>query len=58
MAEEENEIQQVPEQDLINPDDDFTMNLSKHQKKIQRKKSHSSKESYATRSKVHLKPFK
>jgi hypothetical protein len=58
MAEEEDEIQQVPEQDLTHPDDGFTMNISKHQKKIQRKKNHSSKESYATRSKVSLKPFR
>jgi hypothetical protein len=58
MAEEEEGIQQEPEQNLANPDDSFTLNLSKNQKKIQRKKNHSSKESYATRSKVSLKPFK
>jgi hypothetical protein len=58
MAEEEEGIQQEPEQNLANPDDGFTLNLSKNQKKIQRKKNHSSKESYATRSKVSLKPFK
>jgi hypothetical protein len=40
------------------PDEGFTVSMSKHQKKVQRKKIHSSKDSYATRSKVPSKPFK
>jgi hypothetical protein len=39
-------------------DEGFTVAISKHQKKIQKKKTQSSKDSYATRSKVPPKPFK
>jgi hypothetical protein len=39
-------------------DEGFQVQLSKQQKKAQKKLSHSSKDSYATRSKVSQKPFK
>jgi hypothetical protein len=39
-------------------EDGFQVKLSKNQKKAQKKASQSSKDSYATRSKVNLKPFK
>ncbi|WJX67904.1 hypothetical protein P8452_52331 [Trifolium repens] len=38
--------------------DGFQLHLSKNQKKIQKKLKHSSKDSYATRSKVATKPFR
>jgi hypothetical protein len=40
------------------PDEGFTVTISKHQKKIQKRKTQSSKDSYVTRSKVPPKPFK
>ncbi|WJX20322.1 hypothetical protein P8452_09890 [Trifolium repens] len=40
------------------PDEGFTVAISKHQKKILRKKTQPSKDSYATRSKVPSRPFK
>jgi hypothetical protein len=39
-------------------DDGFQVQLSKNQKKAQKKVLHSSKDSYATRSKFSLKPLK
>jgi hypothetical protein len=58
MAEEEDEV--LADNNLVSPahDDGFTVSISKHQKKIQKKKSQSSKDSYATRSKVPSRPFK
>ncbi|WJX72628.1 hypothetical protein P8452_56484 [Trifolium repens] len=58
MAEEEDEV--LADNNLVSPahDDGFTVSISKHQKKIQKKKSQSSKDSYATGSKVLQKPFK
>jgi hypothetical protein len=61
MAEEEEnqQLDVVVEQPANHENDDgFIVSLSKHQKKVQRKKITSSKDSYATRSKVSSKPFK
>jgi hypothetical protein len=61
MAEEEEnqQLDVVVEQPANHENDEgFIVSLSKHQKKVQRKKITSSKDSYATRSKVSSKPFK
>jgi hypothetical protein len=59
MTEEEEEIQKnVEATEQVNPDEGFQLSISKHQKKALKKKSVSSKDSYATRSKVPSKPFK
>jgi hypothetical protein len=54
----QNQVLEVAENAIQQQDDGFQVSLSKHQKKIQKKKSQSSKESYATRSRVNSKPFK
>jgi GTP cyclohydrolase I len=61
MAEEEEVIQQneeTTENALVQHDDGFQVSMSKHQKKAIKKRTQSSKESYATRSKGNSKPFK
>jgi hypothetical protein len=61
MAEEEEEPQQqLQDQDKVTDDHDegFTVALSKKQKQAQKKKSHSTRDSYATRSRVSPKPFR
>jgi hypothetical protein len=58
MAEEEDVEVAVNNLETTVPDEGFTVAISKHQKKIQKKKIQSSKDSYATRSKVPPKPFK
>jgi hypothetical protein len=44
--------------DAQKKDDGFQIQMSKHQKKAQKRTTISSKDSYATRSKVSSKPFK
>jgi hypothetical protein len=58
MAEEEDVEVAVNNLEATAPDEGFTVAISKHRKKIQKKKTQSSKDSYATRSKVPPKPFK
>jgi hypothetical protein len=53
---EENETNQIIEP--VQSGDGFQVRLSKANKKAQKKKIQSSKDSHATRSKVNLKPFK
>jgi hypothetical protein len=55
---QEARLQQFLEQDPPQAVQNFQVVLSKSQKKAQKKQNISSKDSYATRSKVNLKPFK
>jgi hypothetical protein len=57
-AENDMQNQEDADNDMQQHNDGFQVSLSKHQKKAQRKKIQSSKESYATRSRVNSKPFK
>jgi hypothetical protein len=57
MAEEEENLV-ISENEVENQNDGFQVSMSKHQKKVLKKKNQSSKESYATRSRVNSKPFK
>jgi hypothetical protein len=61
MAEEDESSQknlEDSEKKTDDHDDGFKITLSKHQKKAQKKKNQSSKDSYATRSRVSTKPFR
>jgi hypothetical protein len=60
MTEADETLQNVADTSLIADSNDqgFQIHLSKNQKKAQKKLKQSSRESYATRSKVPPKPFK
>jgi hypothetical protein len=61
MAEEEDgslQHLQVPDKAIADHDEGFIVSLSKKQKQAQKKKSQSTRDSYATRSRVSPKPFK
>jgi hypothetical protein len=57
MAEEEENLV-ISENEEENQNGGFQVSMSKHQKKVLKKKNQSSKESYATRSRVNSKPFR
>jgi hypothetical protein len=57
--EEQEDINKVVDvEDPHMREEGFQVKISKHQRKTQKKMMHSSKESYATRSKVNQKPSK
>jgi hypothetical protein len=57
IAEEEENLV-ISEHEVESQNDGFQVSMSKQQKKVLKKKNQSSKESYATRSRVNSKPFK